>query len=1051
MRKYLSLFVCIFVVMAGVLFGATTGKISGRITDAETGLSLGGVNVLLEGTTIGAASDMDGYFVILNVPPGTYNLKTTMIGYAPVTVRGVRVEIDINTTVDISMKTQVLEGETVEVVAERKFIKHDVAASQRSVTSDEIETLPVSDIGGVLGLKAGITSGLSIRGGGAGETSFMVDGIVLRDERDNSPISSLPLSAMQEVSVQTGGFGAEYSNVRSGIVNVVTKEGDKEKYSGTVTMRYSPPAKKHFGRSPFSEDSYWLRSYLDDEVCWEGTATGVWDSYTRKQRREFAGGWYQVSRQTLQDDNPDNDLTPAAAQRLMTYQYRKDGNVELPDQTIDLGFGGPVPFVSEKLGNLRFFLSHRNVQNQYMIPLSREGNYDQSTMLKVTSDLSPTLKLTFLGIYGEMKASNYSRSGGTSFFENNWDVAGALDRSGFTVPWRIYTNIYYSPTDRYYNTMSLNLNKIIDPGTFYKIQVKRVHKKYHTAPPALRDTTRNNELFPGYFVDEAPFGFWPDNLSSVEGGISMGGAVSTSRDNSEFTTWTLKADYTNQLNFRHQLRTGFEFVYDIYNMEFGMVNEFLPEGNTWTSFQREPFRLTGYVEDKIEYEGFVTTIGLVPEYINSNGKWYDFDVFNRDFFGAGYDIENDDDYKLKDVPAQFYLSPRLGISHPITENSRLYFNYGHYRQMPISERHYRMQRSAIDQVDYIGDPTQELSRTVSYELGYDHALFNSYLMHLSAYYKDISKEENWVRYISIDGKVNYRKLSSDYYRDIRGFEIELTKMYGKWFTGMINYEYRVGTSGYFGVGVYYENPAEQREYLRRNPYQSKPVPRPRMKSNFDFHTPADFGPRIANQYLLGGWHLNLLVYWTAGFWSTWNPKNIPGIEYNVQYRDYTNADLKFSKMFNIGNKARLKFFVDVTNLFNQKYWSNNAYVDSHDYEDYMYSLHLSEDITDDLGYNGIPGDDRPGDYRKHGVDFQPMEYTSDYNTVLSPSERVIYYDGATEEYVEYSDGEWNTVDQGRVDQVLDDKAYIDMPNQTFLTFLDPRDVFVGVTLSFDLR
>ena len=1050
MKKYLYLSVCVVFFMLTIMQAATTGKLAGRVTDVETDSPLAGANVILQGTMIGAATDMNGYYSILNIIPGSYDINVSMIGYAPYIVKEVRVEIDLTTTIDVQMKTQVLEGETVVVVAQRKVIKQDLAASQKSVTAEEIETLPVSDIGGVLGLKAGITSDLSIRGGNSDETMFMVDGIVLRDERNNTPISSLPLSAMQEVSVRTGGFGAEYSNVRSGVVNVVTKEGGKESYSGTMTVRYSPPAKQYFGDSPFGANSYWLRSYLDDAVCWTGTNNGAWDAYTMRQNREFAGGWNEVSRQTLQDDDPTNDLTPAAAQRLMTWQYRKKGNVELPDRTVDLGFGGPVPFLSSQLGDLRFYISHRNLQNQYMFPLSRDGVSDQSTMLKVTSDLSPSLKLTFLGIYGEQKATTLSRSGGTGIMGNAWDLAGQLDRSGFTVPWRIYTDIYWSQSASFYNTMSLNLSKVVNPGTFYKVQIKRDGKTYHTAPMGLRDTTKTYELFPGYFVDEAPLGFWPANVSSVDGGIAMGGAVSTSRDRSEFTTWTAKFDYTSQLSYRHLFRTGLEFIVDDYAMEFGMVNEFLPEGNTWTSFKRKPFRLTGYLEDKIEYEGFITTLGLVPEYVNSNGKWYDITSFERSFLGAGYSLEDEDAYKTRKVEPQFYLSPRLGISHPITVNSKLYFNYGHYRQMPVSERQYRIQRSAINQVDYIGDPSMVLARTVSYELGYEHALFNMYLMHLSAYYKDISNEENWVRYISIDGKVNYYKLASDYYRDIRGFEVELTKMYGQWLTGMINYEYRVGTTGYFGVSQHYENPAEQREYLRQNPYQSKPVPRPRLKSNLDFHTPAAFGPQIAGQNLLGGWHLNFIVQWTAGFWSTWNPQNIPGIEYNVQYRDYSNVDLKVSKLFRMG-KVNLKFFVDVNNLLNQKYWSDNAYVDSYDYNDYMYSLHLPEKITDNLGYNNIPGNDRPGDRRKQGVAFQPMEAVTNYQSLSSPKEAVIYYSGATKEYVQYSNGAWAVVEQSRLDRIMDDRAYIDMPNQTFLTFLDTRDIYVGLTLSFDLR
>ena len=347
----------------------------------------------------------------------------------------------------------------------------------------------------------------------------------------------------------------------------------------------------------------------------------------------------------------------------------------------------------------------------------------------------------------------------------------------------------------------------------------------------------------------------------------------------------------------------------------------------------------------------------------------------------------------------------------------------------------------------IGDPTIPLAKTVSYELGYDHALFNDYLLHLAAYYKDISDQEFWVRYISIDGKVNYRKLTNNSYEDIRGLEIDLTKMRGRWFTGNVNYEYRVGTSGYFGTDIYFENPSEQRDYLRRNPRQFKPRPRPRMKAYLDFHTPADYSTKFASKYWLGGWHLNLIGQWTAGRWFTWNPNNVPGIEYNVQWKDHYNIDLKISKTIPIGN-VDVKFFMDVFNVFNIKNFSGYSFSDFHDYNFYMRSLHLPKEIGDQLGYGNIPGDDQPGDYRKEGVEYVPMEWVASVDKVNDPDSRVIYYDASTETYMQYSDNQWRKVSDSRIKEILDNKAYIDMPNQSFFTFLNPRSVFFGITLTY---
>jgi len=1048
MRKSLTLLFIFISVLAICIFAGTTGKIAGRVTDLKTGEPLAGVNVVVEGTSMGAATDIDGHYVILNISPATYNIKATMIGYAPLTVRDVRVEIDLTTMVDFEMRTEILQGEVVEVIAEKKVIRKDVASSQQSITSQEIEALPVASVSDVLGLRAGITSSLEIRGGGASETMFMVDGIVLRDQRNNAPMTSLPLSAMQEISVYSGGFNAEYSNVRSGVVNVVTKEGNPKFYDGSITIKISPAAQKHFGISPFDQNSYWLRPYLDDAVCWEGTSNGAWDSYTARQYPGF-DGWNAISQSTLNDDDPTNDLTPYAAQRIFKWQHRKKGYISKPDYNIDLGFGGPVPVISSKLGNLRFFLSHRNVSDQYMMQLATDAMHDQNTMLKLTSDLTPSMKLSMIAMYGELDATTQSRSGGTDLMSTVWDIASELNQIGFTAPWRIYSNTYWCPTKQYYSTLSAKVVKIVDPGTFWEAQVKRSYKKYHTVPGLVRDTSKVYEIFPGYYVDEAPIGYESTPVFAIGDQFGMGGAVSTSRDSSKFTSYSARFDYTSQIDFRNQVKAGLEFNIDQYDMQFGLYNAFLPEGNTHTKFQRSPIRIVGYIQDKLEYEGFITTLGIVNELLISNGKWYDFTDYDKAFLSDKFNPAVDDTFKTKTVKPKFYISPRLNVSHPITVNSKLYFNYSHNREMPTAESMYRVQRSPLNQLQYIGDPDMALSRTIAYELGYDQALMKSYLLHLAAYYKDVSNEQEWTRYLDISGKVNYYKLTTNLYEDIRGLEVEMTKMYGDWITGNVNFEYRVGTYGYFGVKQYNQNPADQREYLKSNPYQTKPRSIPRVKANLDFHTPINFGPRFADQNPLGGWHMNFLLSWREGSYMTWNPQNYSGIIYNFQFKNFSNIDLKISKVFTF-DRIKVKVFADVSNLTNFKYFSNSSFWDIHDYNYYMYSLHLPTSKTKKLGYNTcIPGNDQPGDYRKSGVAFQPMEYAADYTKVANPVSRVIYWDAGTEKYMQYTDGSWSEVSKSRINTILENKAYIDMPNQTFYTFLDPRDIFFGVSVSFD--
>ena len=208
MRKIILVFVLILFFSTQLVFAGTTGKIAGVVTDAENGAPLPGANIIIEGTTMGAAVGLNGYYVILNVPPGTYTLKASMMGYAVMTITQVRVNIDLTATIDFKMKPEVLMGEEVQVVAERPVVQKDVSASQANLSVADIEALPVVSVEGVVALEAGVR-GMTIRGGGSDQTAFMVNGFTMRDERDNSPYTAISYTAIDEIQFQTGGFSAE--------------------------------------------------------------------------------------------------------------------------------------------------------------------------------------------------------------------------------------------------------------------------------------------------------------------------------------------------------------------------------------------------------------------------------------------------------------------------------------------------------------------------------------------------------------------------------------------------------------------------------------------------------------------------------------------------------------------------------------------------------------------------------------------------------------------------------------------------------------------------
>jgi outer membrane receptor protein involved in Fe transport len=322
------------------------------VTDAATGQPLPGVNIVVKDQYMGAASDADGYFVILNLLPGVYTLEAIMVGYTAAKVLEVKVFMDQTTVVDFKLKEETIEIEEIEVIAERPVVERDVAASRANISYQEIESLPVSTITSVIGLQAGV-EGMSFRGSGSDETAWIVNGMTLRDERNNAPVTNMSFTSVEEIQVQTGGFSAEFGNLRAGIINVITREGSKDRYSFNILSQYSPAASKHFGHAPNDPDSYWLRPYLDEAVSWTGTKNGAWPEYLRKQFPEFEG-WNSIAAKTLQNNDPSDDLTPEGAQQLFLWQHRKDLNIQDPDYVFDMSFGGPVPYLNERLGNLRF-------------------------------------------------------------------------------------------------------------------------------------------------------------------------------------------------------------------------------------------------------------------------------------------------------------------------------------------------------------------------------------------------------------------------------------------------------------------------------------------------------------------------------------------------------------------------------------------------------------------------------------------------------------------------------------------------------------------------
>jgi len=221
-----------------LLHAGSAGKIAGRVSDATTGEPVPFANVLVMELRTGAATDADGYYAIINVPPGLYTVRASIVGYSETRVMDVRVSIDFTTRIDIKLQPSSVRMGEVTVVAEKQLIRKDLTSSSATVSADQITAMPVESLQDILQLQAGVVispgGDLHVRGGRASEVSFMVDGVSVTDPYSGSASVDVGSEVIQELKFVSGTFNAEYGQVMSGVVDVVTKDGGP-KLSGQIT------------------------------------------------------------------------------------------------------------------------------------------------------------------------------------------------------------------------------------------------------------------------------------------------------------------------------------------------------------------------------------------------------------------------------------------------------------------------------------------------------------------------------------------------------------------------------------------------------------------------------------------------------------------------------------------------------------------------------------------------------------------------------------------------------------------------------------------------
>lgn len=739
---FLPLFLSLLLIFQIQVYAGITGKIAGKVTDAQTGEELIGINVLVDGTTMGAATGIDGTYIINNIEPGVYSLVFSGVGYQRQVVTNVRVSSDFTTRIDVQLSTEAIGLETVVVEAIRPMVRKDLTSSQTSIDDSQIKTLPVESINQLLSLQAGITKGaggeLHIRGGRSTEIAYNVNGVSAVNPYDFGRTVQISTNAIQELSVVSGTFNAEYGNALSGVVNTVTKEGGS-KYTGTI--------------------SYYTGDYVSN-------ATDVFLNI--------------------------DDLDP------------------VNNQVVEGTFGGPIPLLED---NFTFFFSGRyNNDKGYLYGIrqhtvfdsvSRDPNLANVLYLAQTGDnsivsmnpsidINTTAKLTYKPI---------------PTIKINYDLVYSNS------DYKSYAHDYKYNPDANYNRLtwglinSLEYRHAVSNSTFFSLKGSYSIYDFKRYLYPLLDAAGNEVSFnPNMSLDglQADPRYQPDDKNTSYSPYTfVSGGTQPEHFYQRSYTSEIKFDITSQVTNQHEVKFGLKGKWDTMDYVFFDVlrnrsNYLIPtipdpvdQQSSIDIYSRSPQQFSGYLQDKMEFESMILNAGLRVDYFNSNT------VYAPDPFAP---TEN-----LTDAEGKYTLSPRLGISFPITDAGIIHFSYGHFYQLPPFRFLYTNPNfEDIAALPVYGNANLNPEKTVTYEIGLQQQLNESLAFNVTGFYKDV-RDLLAIQQIRISSNSIYQKYVNKDYGNIKGitFSLSKRKMPDDLFGASVDYTFQVAEGNETGADAFF--------------------------------------------------------------------------------------------------------------------------------------------------------------------------------------------------------------------------------------------------------
>ena len=857
--------------LLGAAADAQTGKLSGRVTDAA-GQPLIGASVLVVGTDYGAATDVDGVYNVLRIPPGTIDVRVSSIGYQTQVIEGLQVSSNTTTELDVTLQDETVTGEEVVVTAEQPLVDITQTSTVATIGRDEIAALPVQELNDVVNLQAGVVDG-HFRGGRTGEVQYQVEGVSVNNPYNNTSTLTLDRSVLQEVQVISGTFDAEYGQALSGVVNAVLRSGDPNRYEASFEV------------------------YAGDYVSPGNDSTEV---------RTFFGGVDSTA--TVARIPYISEISPASRQNYQS------------------SLSGPVPFVpgTTFLVNGQRFISYSEISGERRFVPTDSSDF-QRAIVNPTGD-GAVVPLGFNRRWSYLaKLSNRSIPN----VQLDYQVIGA-SREGRGANYAYRFNPDGLSTQREVSLVhGLDIQHTLSNSLFYELALRQNYFDYNdytfesigTIPEGAGTQFALPEDSP-YFLPGPPQGTQNYENGAIIEGVDLGRFIQ--RTNS----YVVKGTVTNQATNIHLLKAGLEF--QTSDIDFGTpdaVRQVVIDGIQQLGVVRDtlgaevvsysPIQGAAFVQDRIEWGDLRVRAGLRFEYFDANA------TVPSDLANPANSIQGAPESVPEATSTKWAIAPRLGVSFPFLDRASLFFSYGHFYQLPglrllFGNSDYSVLRDLqAGAVSYgiLGNPDLDPEFTAQYEFGFKSELNRYVGLDVSLFYKDI-RDLLGVQFVPTYTAAEYARYTNVDFGGVRGFTLSLDQRGMGPVATTLDYTFQIATG----------NSSDPRETALRAEAGGDPRPRV-VPFNWDQRHTLN-----ATAILASPNNYNVTGILRLGSGQPYTPSIGTGfgaeLETNSGRKDLSAVvDLRGEKFFTVRGVG-LTAFARVLNLFDSYYQNGAVYADT---------------------------------------------------------------------------------------------------------------------------